>query len=226
MTAVRHRRISAQLGSPRVPGESGHLAGSADLGQLEEVAPVVDPGRVGDVVEFGPEGAPSRWCRSSHSRGDEIVELRAFAEADLAVVERWFDRGETSAFLGGRDWPRLVLQLQGHTGAAAGGPPWTVSRTSWVGVVGDELVGLVDLEVFDDGSASLALVVDPDRRNRGHGRAILAALEFLDVAEPVRRFVACVAPTNKASIRCAHAAGYRRTENADLDGFLELSKFK
>jgi RimJ/RimL family protein N-acetyltransferase len=150
--------------------------------------------------------------------------LRAFTDDDLPVVERWFDHPGTEAFLGGRDWPRLVLRLQGHVGDAAGGPPWTVSRTSWVGVVDGEIVGLVDLEVYDDGDASLALVVDPERRGEGHGRAILSALEHLQETRAVTRLYGFVTPRNTASIRCLLAVGYQRTRRPDLDGFIEFSK--
>jgi RimJ/RimL family protein N-acetyltransferase len=80
-------------------------------------------------------------------------------------------------------------------------------------------VGLIDLETYDDGTAGIALIVDPDRRGRGLGKAILSALLALPQLRDVSVVRAGTEVANQASVRCLGAAGFvRETAAPDADG--------
>jgi ribosomal protein S18 acetylase RimI-like enzyme len=93
--------------------------------------------------------------------------LRPLVPDDLSVVEPWFDEAETQRWLGGREWPRQLLHLVSQSGG----------RYAYAAVLDEVVVvGLVDVERYDDSRAAVAVAVAPEHRRRGIGAAMLRAL--------------------------------------------------
>lgn len=69
----------------------------------------------------------------------------------------------------------------------------------------------------------IAIVVDPGRRRRGVGRAMIRALLDRPELEDASLLVAGIEPDNVASLRCFEAVGFRRrAEEPDWEGMLDL----
>jgi RimJ/RimL family protein N-acetyltransferase len=86
-------------------------------------------------------------------------------------------------------------------------------------------VGLIDVETYDDGTAGIALVVDPERRGRGLGKAILSALFAAPQLSDVSVVRAGTELANEASVRCLAAARFvRETTAPDADGVVYFGR--
>jgi RimJ/RimL family protein N-acetyltransferase len=169
------------------------------------------------------------------------VSLRPFSREDLPTVKPWFLDGDTQRFLGGPEWPALMLErdrwilgekFRGavQTGAYryiafADGHAFgyvdcgTFDRCTVCGGEGPR--GPVIIETIEVPTGSIAFVVDPQRRGHGLGRAMIAALLLRAELRDVRLFEAGVEPENLASRRCLEAAGFTpRSEQPDFEGML------
>lgn len=134
------------------------------------------------------------------------------------LVEPWFDDAETARYLGGRDWPRETLALVRRR------PSGAVDRRAWLALDDDRIVGLADVEAYDDGTASVAIVVDPARRSRGNGGRILELVSQDLSSRGVREVRGGVHVGNIQSRRCALRAGFRPlASQPDADGFVEYA---
>lgn len=149
------------------------------------------------------------------------IELRPFTPDLLAAVTPWFDDGETTRWLGGREWPENLLRLiadppQEHRGSTVR------ERAGWVATLAGEPVALIDTEVYADGTAALSLVVAPTHRRRGAGAASLAAIgDLLARTRGVDALVGGVEQQNEASHRCVRAAGFVAVaDDPDEEGFI------
>jgi RimJ/RimL family protein N-acetyltransferase len=169
------------------------------------------------------------------------VILRAFTRADLASVESWFRDPETRRWLGGPEWPAIMLDRAGRVvgeefrGAVQTGAYRYLARSE------NRAIGYVDCGTFDrctvyggagpDGpiitdaigvaTGSIAFVIDPDLRRRGLGRAMITAVVQRPELRFVELFEAGVAPGNTASRRCLEAAGFHvRSHQPDCEEML------
>ena len=149
------------------------------------------------------------------------VTLRPFTTEALDTVSPWFDDAETLRWLGGRDWAADLLGLianppREHRGSKVR------ERSGWVASSGGEDVALVDAEIYDDGSAAVALVVSPQRRRQGLGSATLVEIGVhFARTRGVTRLVGGVEQTNVVSAQCVRAAGFiARTDMPDEEGFI------
>jgi RimJ/RimL family protein N-acetyltransferase len=149
------------------------------------------------------------------------IELRPFTPDLLSAVVPWFDDGETSRWLGGRDWPENLLRLisdapREHRGSSVR------ERAGWIATRDGEPVALIDTEVYVDGTAAVALVVAPVHRRRGVGASALAAIgRLLARSHGVEALIGGVEQHNEASHRCAKAAGFVAVaEEPDEEGFI------
>jgi RimJ/RimL family protein N-acetyltransferase len=167
--------------------------------------------------------------------------LRRLTRNDLSTVEPWFEDHQTSRYLGGRDWPGRMLELDERMiGAEFRGATQTSAHRFLACREGQPL-GMIDCGVFDrwtqyEGenahgpiirdsievtTGSVAFVIDPALRNQGHGRSMIRALVGRRELSEVRMFEAGVEPENLASVRCLVAAGFRPHNNdPDFEGML------
>jgi RimJ/RimL family protein N-acetyltransferase len=80
------------------------------------------------------------------------------------------------------------------------------SRHGYIGVLGSEPVGLVDIEI-DDATANIALMVRFEHRNVGLGRRLIALAKDEAAHLGARELVGYIEPDNDAAIRCCLASG-------------------
>jgi GNAT superfamily N-acetyltransferase len=92
------------------------------------------------------------------------VVLRPLTERDVHVSEAWFAEPKTRRRLGDATWPRRLLALAREPG-----------RYAFAALEGEAFVAIADAEREGE-RAAVALVVAPEQRRRGLGRAVLAAL--------------------------------------------------
>lgn len=144
-----------------------------------------------------------------------------FTPDALAKVAPWFDDAETDRWLGGREWPERLLRLladppREHRGSAV------LERLALVARAYGEPVGLVDAEIYANGTAALSLVIAPLRRRRGLGAATLRAMGPHLAPRGVQTIIGGVEQHNFASLRCAARAGFVPVTGAvNEEGFVE-----
>src|SRR5271157_2791070 len=154
------------------------------------------------------------------------LELRRLEREHLRLVEPWFSDVETQRWLGGPDWPRLMVDLADRPLGDFRGAKET-GRFRWLAWDGDDAVGYIDCGTFDrwttwdEGahgpraaatihvpSAAIAYVVDPSRRRRGYASAMITRLTALPDLDEVTLFGAGVEPDNVASVRALARSGF------------------
>lgn len=135
------------------------------------------------------------------------ISLRPLAPADLAVAGTWFEDEEARRWLGGPDWPAKSLRLAGS------------HRHSLLALDDGVPIGLVDLELYPDGRASFAIALDPARRRRGLGTAVVAALVKHTTLAGVREIFAEVEEGNAASAGLLLRCGFVQVADLDHEGF-------
>lgn len=119
----------------------------------------------------------------------------------LRAIEPWFDDPDTIRWLGGREGVRRLPALIQESPGARFGSRRVTTRVVWI-AADDEtgrLVGLADVETYDDATASLALVVDPKQRGHGLGRAVLREVLGRPALDSVHRLD--VVPTDVVHTR-------------------------
>jgi RimJ/RimL family protein N-acetyltransferase len=122
---------------------------------------------------------------------------RTLGREDLAAVEPWFDDPATRRWLGGRAWPRRLVELAEQP-----------ARFALLWEEDGVPVALLDLEVDEAGTAAVALVVAPEARGRGIATAILASVFALAELAGVHRVIGEVERGNDESGALVRAAGF------------------
>ncbi|MGB3801934.1 MAG: GNAT family N-acetyltransferase [Lewinella sp.] len=93
------------------------------------------------------------------------------------------------------------------------------NRKIWLAEVSRRPVGLVDVEIYTDRTASVSLMVDPYQRREGYGHRILRTAMRLKEMQGLK-FQAYVASDNVASFACFRKAGFVEHSIGELhDGF-------
>jgi RimJ/RimL family protein N-acetyltransferase len=155
------------------------------------------------------------------------LELRPFTANQLPLVEPWFEDGETQRWLGGPQWPRMMLKLADSPLGEFRGAQET-GRHLFLAWDEGAPVGYIDCGTFDrwatweggpDGrgvvsaidepSGDMAYVTDPARRRQGYGVAMILALMEAPELRHVALFAAGIEPENTASVGCLRSAGYQ-----------------
>jgi L-amino acid N-acyltransferase YncA len=93
-------------------------------------------------------------------------------------------------------------------------------------LVRDKAVGMVQAEFLEDGSAALALLIDPQMRSQRYGRMILKQALGQPELEAAKSFCAYVDPGNEASLKCFLIAGFQKAGAPDENGLLKLTSQK
>lgn len=138
------------------------------------------------------------------------ITLRPFREGDLATALPWFADPESDDFAGGPE------MLERHLAPANEGV--------YVAELDGAPVAVVSA-IFARGPSALInpLVVAPESRGLGVGRAVLEALTALPEFEDHELF-ANVDAENPASVRCFEAAGYERDPARSSHGNMRLQR--
>jgi L-amino acid N-acyltransferase YncA len=80
---------------------------------------------------------------------------------------------------------------------------------------------MADVELYEHGTAGLAVVVDPSRRGLGVGRSIIRAVASRPELACTRVLRGGVEPENRASVRCLEAVGFQaESQKPDEEGFI------
>lgn len=135
--------------------------------------------------------------------------LRDFRAGDVPAVEPWFDDLDTERWLGGRDWPSMVLRASATLPRA---------RTFLACRAGRPLV-LLGFDVEEDGRAGISYVTNPQARRRGHATAVLRLMLPLAAQAGARCLVAGVEAGNASSEALLRRLGFRPQGPCDADGF-------
>jgi RimJ/RimL family protein N-acetyltransferase/ketosteroid isomerase-like protein len=194
--------------------------------------------------EPGPQRAPAArlpQAPSGSERTPAPIELRPLTGADLPVIAPWFEDPDTRRFLGGPDWPAAILAHNVRSVATTFRGAAQTGAYRYLALADGTPVGYIDCGTFDrctvyagegpDGplitetidapTGSIAFAINPERRGRGLGRAMIAALLARPELQAVELFEAGVEPENIASRRCLEAAGFRlRSQEPDFEGML------
>ena len=153
--------------------------------------------------------------------------LRPFLRRQLPLTEPWFADPDTQRWLGGPGWPALVLRLQSRPLEEYRGALET-GRHNWLAWDGGTAVGYAGCDTYDrwttwDGrpggrgvvsalpgpAANISYLVDPARRRRGYGTAVIAALLAAPELAHVALFAAGVEPANTGSVSCLVKNGFQ-----------------
>ena len=153
--------------------------------------------------------AASGNATADPGHGRRPLALRPFAAADLPLVEPWFDDPQTQRWLGGRDWPAMVLRAEAVLPFA---------RTYLV-CDGAIPVVLATFEIDAEGDAAIAIVTTPTARRRGYGAAALRLLFVHAEAAGARRFVAGIEVGNAVSEALVCNLGFLPRGGVDAEGF-------
>lgn len=142
---------------------------------------------------------------------------------DLAVaIEPWFDDADTTRHLGGREWVHQVLHLMSVMPGFVDGDITVLDRRAWVVEDDGRHVALIDVEVYNDRTASLAIVVNPDQRGCGVAQRVLVAIWDLPELANVDELFGSIDVGNEASRRCLLAAGFMVASEPDHQGMLRV----
>ena len=160
----------------------------------------------------------------------ETIRLVPFEPELLPRVLPWFDHPEVQRRLGGRTWPERELALRNaahgeefrgrrvlrsHTFVALDGDGAPVAQIGgdvydrWTSYAGERNGEPIVLGTIERTTMGLAYVVDPKRWGQGFGTAALRTVITHPATADVELFVAGIDTGNRASSRCALAAGFR-----------------
>ena len=115
------------------------------------------------------------------------LRLRVLDEGSLDDVLPWFDDPATQTSLGGRDWIQRALRLMQTQPGSADGDRVVEDRFVWIAYEDEWPVALVDVETYNDGCATFAVVVAPDLT--AANEAIQAAMEDRQFGDAGARLV-------------------------------------
>lgn len=176
-------------------------------------------------------------------------ELVPFEAPHLPTLRPWFDDTKVQRWLGGPDWPEMILRLNAsfQPGEEFRGQIVLLQRAFVLLDGNRQPMALVTGDLYDrrtdyagegpDGpifvdepearrrTAGLAVVVDPERRREGWGaRAVASFIAHPDLTA-AECFMAGIEPDNFASRRLFECCGFTlETELPDWEGMLDYRK--
>jgi RimJ/RimL family protein N-acetyltransferase len=128
--------------------------------------------------------------------------------ATIAEYSTWFTDPELARRLGAPTEAWIAYVTAGPRPAA------------WAVYAGEELVGHIQVEFYEDRRCSILIAVKPSRRGQRLSATILA--EFIEFVVPDQQVIeAGIEQDNIASIRAAEKVGFTRVSaKPDADGFI------
>lgn len=181
------------------------------------------------------------------SAGERTPQLRLlpFERQHLPLTEAWFADADTQRWLGGPDWPRMMVDLADRPLGEFRGAMET-GRYRWLACERDIAVGYIDCGTFDrwttweggDGgrgvtgaipvpSGGICYVVDPAVRRCGYGTTMITALMAAPELAHINMLGAGIEPENVASAGCLRKAGFRLLDpEPDWEGFVYYAWFR
>ncbi|MGG4321346.1 GNAT family N-acetyltransferase [Bacillus sonorensis] len=147
---------------------------------------------------------------------NNIDEIRSFQKEDLEWLQTWFKDAEVKRRLEGMlpldDWYKFAQENEKY---------WV-----WVALKGRKPVGAVMVEVEEDCTGNIALLVDPFLRGKGYGKAMLKRAMRLPEMGQVKKWFAGIEEDHHICLRCFQSMGYIfENEHPDEDGFYSLIYF-
>lgn len=134
-------------------------------------------------------------------------------EGHIPELQAWFTQ-YSDKWLGHADYPGELLALKEKSS----------NRHCFIALEDSRAVAIVDLEIEDDRSAWMSLIVRPDARGKGMGKMILRAFLEESVLKGVDELKIEIEKDNEASLRCFRAVGFQEEDRADTtEGFVFLS---
>lgn len=136
-------------------------------------------------------------------------------KSDLFLLESWFQNPEIKRRLDGmlplHKWLNWVSTSN--------------EQRAYIVYEENNPVGLVHLETYSNETASISLLVNPNKWNHGYGRRILSTLEFYPEIATLKTIEAYIEVDNIRSIKCFKAAGFiEQTSEVTEEGFIYLNK--
>ena len=139
-------------------------------------------------------------------------------------IAHWFDDPDTRRYLGGRAWLQRIPELIRDAPGAEFRGRQVRARHAWVACSDGVPVALADVEPYSDGTAGLALVVDPAQRGRGGARQVVAALAMAGELAGTHTLIGAVESGNGPARAGFARAGFAIADAPDEEGMLRMRK--
>lgn len=149
------------------------------------------------------------------------VNYRLLTEADIEIVDPWFDDPDTKKYLGGKAWPRQLLKLVDEMPGKEFKGKTIRGRYAFLVFLGQTPVALIDLETYGDATAALAPIVAPNYRGRGIAKQIHSDVWEFSEMKGIDTITGGLDPDNIASIKSLDATGAIISEKMNAEGQFE-----
>lgn len=130
----------------------------------------------------------------------EDVRLVPFSTDHIEMVEEWVDHPESR--VSGMKPVSRYYEFQRDA----------PNYWNWVAFEGNTPVAFGGFEINDRGDACLLILVAPDLRGRGYGRAVIGKLLETPEIRMASRVCCGCERTHEAAVRCVTSAGFVRYE--------------
>ncbi len=143
-----------------------------------------------------------------------MIDFVPLSEQHIPTLDAWFV-GNSDTWLGHSGYAKELHALQSAS----------PNRQCYIARENDEMVAIVDVEIEDDRSSWMSLIVKPDTRGKGIGKMVLIAFLEQSVLKGVDELKIEIEKDNKASLRCFRAVGFQEEDRTDTtEGFLFFKK--
>lgn len=141
------------------------------------------------------------------------IEISTFQEKNIPELKTWFNDTEVKKRLGG------LLPLEKWFANVKNNAQYFIllahSNTQVVGLA------IVDIE---DSKGNIAIVTQPDLRNKGVGKQVIKKVMNLPEMHQVKKWYAGIEADNSASLRCFQSVGYiLENSEPDEDGYYSVT---
>ncbi|HEK9103800.1 TPA: GNAT family N-acetyltransferase [Bacillus pseudomycoides] len=143
---------------------------------------------------------------------DRINRMRTFQDDDMNIMVSWFEDSEVHKRLGG------MLPLQEWYSFAKDNKSYNI----WVAEQEGKIIGISMVEI-EEGTGSIALLIDPSLRGKGLGKEIIRKTMLLGEMKDLKKWFAGIEMDNIACLKCFESNGYSYEDiRPDEDGYYSL----